>query len=137
MAKKSAPRKAPSGAKPTRKKRARIAQPEHSPIVLVIVIITDPGMVEELVTGLIDLGVDGTLVEAKGLTTLLREEMPIFSGLAQMLPVPSASRILLAATTAPMADKVIELLQWQSGGSARRPIGLVMPLSRTVGLREG
>ncbi len=120
---------------PTRRRAS--AKSPRKPVVLVIVIITDPALVEEIVTGMIDLGVDGTLVEAKGLTALLREEMPIFSGLAQMLPVPSASRVLLAATTEPMAERVIELLQWRGGVGGRRPIGLVLPLSRTVGLREG
>lgn len=108
--------------------------PEARPVLLVILIPT-PAMVAEVVTALIDLGVSGTMVESKGLTALLRDEMPIFSGLASMLPDPAASRLVLSVTTRAQAKAVLGLLE-QFTAAQPRPLAFTLAIDQVVGLRS-
>ena len=59
---------------------------QRDDLVLVVMIVSSPAILDDLVTGLLDIGLAATIVESKGLMALLREEMPIFGGLASMMP---------------------------------------------------
>lgn len=101
---------------------------------LLVVIASNPSVLDELVTALLDIGITGaTVIESKGLGTILREEMPIFAGLASMLPENTASRVLLSVTTRRFADAVIEYMEKELKQS-QRPIVVTVPVDRAMGL---
>ena len=102
--------------------------------VLLVLIIASPGMLDDIVTILLDFGIGGTVVESKGLAAVLRAEMPIFSGLASLLPDSTSSRIIFSMTIRAQAEKALDFL---TEGLSRtgRPIGFIVSLDRVVGLR--
>lgn len=102
--------------------------------VLLVLIIASPGMLDDIVTILLDFGIGGTVVESKGLAAVLRAEMPIFSGLASLLPDSTSSRIIFSMTIRTQAEKALDFLS-QGLGRAGRPIGFIVSLDRVVGLR--
>ncbi len=83
--------------------------------VLLVVLAANNTALEEAVPVLIDLGLATTVLHAKPLSSVLREEIPVFAGLASLLPQAPESRMLLSVTTAGTAAKALKLLS-SSGG---------------------
>ncbi len=110
-----------------------LAADPRSPVLLVL-IVASPGMLDEIVTILLDFGIGGTVVESKGLAAVLRAEMPIFSGLASLLPESTSSRIVFSLATRAQADKALDFIR-EGLNRAQRPIGFILSLDRVVGLR--
>lgn len=101
--------------------------------VLIVMIASSPAALDELITLLLDLGLPGaTVLESKGLGAILRSEMPIFSGLAAMIPEQTGSRVILSAALLKKADQLLDALE--SLPSASRPIAFTTPIHRAVGL---
>jgi len=103
--------------------------------VLLILIIANPASFDDIVTALLDIGISATILQSKGLMAFLREEMPIFSGLASMMPEVTGSRIILSATQTDLAQRVLEMLEEEFSDS-ERPIGLTIGIDSLVGLRR-
>ncbi len=102
--------------------------------VLLIVIASDPTSMDDLLTGLLDIGVTGaTLVESKGMAAALREEMPIFAGLVALLPSSTGSRMLFSITTLEQAREVLHFIETELRADIR-PIAVITPVLGTVGL---
>jgi hypothetical protein len=104
--------------------------------VLLLVIVRDRSVLDELVTALLDLGVAGTMVESEGLMAMVREEMPVFSGLAALIPERTGSRIVVSATTRKLAAGVFEYLA-NEVRERERPIALTVPIEASLGLDGG
>lgn len=101
--------------------------------VLVVMIASTPAMLDDLITSLLDIGMSGaTILESKGMTAILREEIPIFAGLASLLPENTGSRVLLSATTRQQADRIIAYLE-EEMKPADRPIVFTTPIERYLG----
>ena len=106
------------------------------PHVLLVVVASDPGSMDDLLTALLDFGVTGaTLVDSKGMATVLREEMPIFSGLAALLPGATGSRMLFSVTTPETATTVLDYITNEVRADAR-PIAVVVPALSVAGLKR-
>lgn len=104
--------------------------------VLLVVIASDPTAMDDLFTALLDIGITGaTIVESKGMAAVLREEMPIFAGLVALLPGATGSRMLFSVATADQAESVAAFIE-QEQRSESRPIAVVLPILRSVGLRR-
>lgn len=103
--------------------------------VLLILIVTRPEQMDHAVTGLLDVGLAATFVEARGLMALIREEMPVYSGLASLLPDVTGSRMCFSLTTAGAADRVFRFFETELK-PADRPIGFAVPVSRAQGMRS-
>ena len=102
--------------------------------VLLIIVVPGATAFDDLATGLLELGVAGTVLESKGLMTLMREEMPFFGGLAAMLPGSTGSKVVLSLTTRGAAAKVLELIEHEFP-SSERPIACTVAIDASVGLR--
>lgn len=101
--------------------------------VLIVMVASSPAALDELITLLLDLGLPGaTVLESKGLGAILRSEMPIFSGLAAMIPEQTGSRVILSAASVERADELLDALEELPAGS--RPIAFTTPIDRAVGL---
>ncbi len=86
---------------------------------------------EQLVNVFLDAGVPGgTVIESRGLASILREELPIFSGLAALLPAASGSRVLLAIAPAAAADTALRFARQLPASD--RPIIAALPLAGSV-----
>lgn len=97
--------------------------------VLLILIVTRPEQMDHAVTGLLDVGIAATFVEARGLMAIVREEMPVFSGLASLLPDVTGSRMCFSLTTSDAADRVFRFFANELK-PADRPIGFTVPVDR-------
>lgn len=102
--------------------------------VLVLMIVSDPGTLDRLITTLLDIGAPGaTVIESKGMASIIREEMPIFSGLAHLLPERTGSRVLLAAMSTEKADEALTEIE-REFKERDRPIAVVVPIVRMTGI---
>jgi len=108
---------------------------EREAHVLLVVIAANPTSFDDLVTGLLDIGVSATIAQSQGLMAFLREEMPVFSGLASMMPDVTGSRIVFSATTRDLADRVMRFID-EEFEESERPIGVSVPVDRICGLRR-
>ncbi len=107
---------------------------EASALVLVVAILGSQQAVEDVVTGLLDLGMGGTLLESKGLAALLREEMPIFSGLAALLPEASRTRTIMSVTTREKAAALLKVVE-ATAERTQRAVAFVVPVESAVAPR--
>ncbi len=103
--------------------------------VALVMIIPDPQVLDVIVTALVDLGVAATIIESKGLMTLLREEMPIFGGLTAMLPQTSGGKVILSVATAEVSGKVMDFIE-EKMKKGQRPIAFTLPIGELIGLRQ-
>jgi hypothetical protein len=103
--------------------------------VLVVIIAPNTKVFDGVATGLLDLGVAGTVSDVKGLITMVREEMPVFSGLASMLPETLGSKMILSVTSEELSAEVFEMIEMEFKAT-ERPIAFSIPIERSVGIRR-
>ncbi|MGP1347493.1 MAG: hypothetical protein ACTS3F_12625 [Phycisphaerales bacterium] len=101
--------------------------------VLMVMILSKPSVTDDIITALLEFGISATVMQSKGLMALIREEMPIFSGLASLMPEQTGSRVLLSITNNKTAGKVFEFLE-DDLPQADRPIAFTVPIERHAGL---
>jgi len=102
--------------------------------VLLVMIASDHAMFDDLITALLDIGLTGaTVIESRGMGSILREEMPIFAGLAALIPEHTGSRVLISVTTREQAQRVFRFLETELK-VANRPIAVTVPVELAVGL---
>lgn len=101
--------------------------------VLLVLISSDPGQLDSLITALLDIGLTrATVLESKGMSALLREEMPIFAGLASLMPERTGSKVLLAATSRRLAEAVFGYIEDELKPS-QRPVCFTTVIERYAG----
>lgn len=104
--------------------------------VLLVVIASSPEQLDDIITVILDLGIPGaTVIESKGLGAILRQEMPIFAGLASLIPDQTGSRVILSVLPRDRADQFFELIEQEFTGAAR-PIAFTVPIDRVAGLKR-
>lgn len=125
------------GEKPdeNRKSDGEAAPSRETDRVLLGLIIPDPQVLDVIVTALVDQGIAATILESKGLMTLLREEMPIFGGLTAMLPQTSGSKVILSITSPASSKKLMDFIEKRLK-TAQRPIAFTIELSELIGIRQ-
>ncbi|MGA0872480.1 MAG: hypothetical protein ACO3Y3_05380 [Phycisphaerales bacterium] len=103
---------------------------------LLILIARNEASFDPLATGLLDVGITGaTVLDSKGLGAIVREEMPMFAGLAALLPRETGSRMIVSITTTDRIEALRKFLDEMK--PSHRPIGAVLPLTTTLGLPGG
>ena len=109
---------------------------ESADRVLMVMIASNPAMLDDLITALLDIGVTGaTVIETKGMGAILREDMPIFAGLASLIPEHTGSRLVLSLTTSKQAGEVFHYLLEEFEPN-ERPIAFTTPVDRVCGLKR-
>lgn len=104
--------------------------------VLLMAIASSASQLDDLITVVLDLGIPGaTVIESKGLGAILRQEMPIFAGLASMIPDQTGSRLILSVTPRDKAEEFFSLIEREFTG-ANRPIAFSVPIDRVAGLKR-
>lgn len=111
---------------------------ERAPLserVLLVIIVPNTKILDDVATGLLDLGLAGTVLESKGLMMLMREEMPIFGGLASMLPQNTGSKMIFSVAARGGADGALKMIE-REFKQTERPIAFTVPIDRLVGMRQ-
>lgn len=116
MAKKRPTRRSSARSKTTRPtggprpRRAAAAQPGAAPQRQMLLVVLVPGRqeLEEVVTGLLDIGLHATVLEAKGLAALLRDEMPIYASLLESATTKSVNRVIIAVAAEDLAQAALD-----------------------------
>jgi hypothetical protein len=101
------------------------------PRLLILIARTRAGM-DDLITGLLDVGVTGaTIIESRGLGSIVREDMPIFAGLAALIPQHTGSRVVLSLTTTSVIAAMRKFIYDMHPDE--RPIAIVLPVEQAFG----
>lgn len=100
---------------------------------LLVLIARTEDTFEPVLTALIDAGIAGaTVIESRGLGAVIRSELPIFTGLAALLPPDTGGRVLISITSQTSIDTLLRHLQALPVDA--RPVGAVLPLQGVIGL---
>ncbi len=100
---------------------------------LLILIARTEESFDPVVTALLDAGITGaTILESRGLGAIIRSEMPIFAGLAALLPHATGSRVILSVATQSSIDALMRFVGQLP--REQRPIGVTMPATTVLGL---
>ena len=79
---------------------------------LVIIILSQPELVEELLTGFLDIGVPGaTVLESQGMGSIIKKEMPIFAGMASLFSEQTGSRMIMSVMPESVIETLFELVE--------------------------
>lgn len=104
---------------------------------LVVLIARDEASFDPLVNGLLDVGITGaTVLESRGLAAVVREDMPIFAGLAALLPSRTGSKVVLSLLDVDHVAAVRRFVQ-NDLQPHERPIVIVLPVESVEGLSDG
>lgn len=109
------------------------------PTRLLVMVLNDPGRLDEVLSGLLDLGVTGaTIVDAEGMGRILSDEIPLFAGLQAAVPDRPRHAMVLSVVAERLVDPVIEYVQEVLGDLATPATGIVfvLPVERVVGLKS-
>ncbi len=102
---------------------------------LLMMIARDEAAFDEIVTGMLDTGLEGaTIVDSKGIGAILRRDMPIFAGLAALLPQHTGSRMIFSLTTLNRIEAMRRFVQEMHPD--HQPILVVLPVETVFGLRD-
>lgn len=105
---------------------------------LLIAVINHEEKVEEVLAGLLELGVTGaTLLNSEGMGRLLSHEIPLFAGLAALSHGSRPrNQTLFTVLHDDKVDAVLALLQEVSGGldSPATGIAFTVPVTRVLGM---
>lgn len=100
---------------------------------LVVLVVRSAESFDPLINALLDAGMRGaTIVDSRGLAAVLRQEMPIFAGLAALLPQTTGSRMIVSIAACESVDALMRFIDEMPEDV--RPVGAVVPIERTIGL---
>ncbi len=104
---------------------------------LLLCIVKDDDIVEDILTGFLELGIGGaTVLSAKGMAEIISAQIPLFAGFKDVFQAGGSSRIILAAVHVNMIDKARELIRHQIQPDSGPPSGISfsLPILTEIGL---
>ena len=109
-----------------------------APTRLLVAVINDPGKLDEILSGFLELGVTGaTVINSEGMGHLLSHDIPIFAGLQTLISGSRPqNRTIFSVVPEALVDPVVALLQEACGNLTSPATGIVfvLPVDRVVGL---
>lgn len=107
---------------------------------LMLIILDRAELVDELLTGFLDVGVPGaTVLESRGMGSIIRQDMPMFAGLASLFPDHTGSRVILSVMPLSVIDDVFKLVEEVVGqlDQANSAVCVTLPVDEFRGIRSG
>ena len=105
---------------------------------LLVCIVRSHRLVEEVLTGYLDVGIHGaTVIDAKGMAEILTTQVPIFAGFKSLFPVGGGHTYVILSVVEPdLIDKGVRLVEEVIGDFDEPGAGILftIPLSRVMGL---
>lgn len=81
-----------------------------------VIILDQPSLMDDIISGFLDLGVPGaTIMESKGMGQIIRQDMPMFAGLAGLFSESTGSRVIMSVMTKELVDSVYKLIEELAG----------------------
>lgn len=85
------------------------------------------------VSALLDAGAKGsTVIEGRGLSSVLSNDFPVFAALSALLPPTVRSRVIVTVTTSTIAESFGRFIRQLP--SDEQPIVAVLPISSLIGI---
>jgi nitrogen regulatory protein PII len=112
---------------------------QNQPQKLFLIVLDRPELVDEILTGFLDIGVPGaTVVESRGMGSIIRQEMPMFAGLASLFAENTGSRIIFSVMPDPLVEKVFELVEEVVGALEKEnsAVCITVPVDQFRGIRR-
>jgi len=106
---------------------------------LMVIILGQPQLVDEVITGFLDLGVTGaTVIDSRGMGQIIRQDMPIFAGLASLFPVTTGSRVVLSVMPTELVDSVFKMVEEIAGqvSESNSSVCFTVPVDEFRGIRH-
>jgi len=104
---------------------------------LLVVVMNDPDRLDDILSGLLDLGVTGaTIFESEGMGRILPPDTPVFAGLRAAVRDRPRNTTLFSVIEEHREDVVLERVQAVLGDLTGPSTGIafVLPVERVVGL---
>ncbi|MHC4995083.1 MAG: hypothetical protein ACYTGQ_08530 [Planctomycetota bacterium] len=87
---------------------------------LFVIILDEPQLIDEILTGFLDIGVrGGTVIESRGMGQIIRQDMPVFAGLASLFGETTGSRMIFSVMPESLVKPVYELVEEVVGALER------------------
>lgn len=107
---------------------------------LLVCIVMDHHQVEEILTGFLELGIRGaTVLDGRGMGSILSNEVPIFAGFQSLFPGSTAGTYaILSVLAEPQVEEAIRLADEVCGDFSKPGTGFLftVPVKRMKGLAE-
>ena len=107
---------------------------------LLVIVIHDPKRLDEVLTGLLDLGVTGaTILDSEGMGRILSDDIPVFGGFQAAILDRPRNATILSVVEESSVDAVVAHVQQVLGDLSAPATGIVfvLPVERVVGLAPG
>ena len=79
---------------------------------VLIIILDQPSLMDDIISGFLDLGVPGaTILESKGMGQIIRQDMPMFAGLAGLFSENTGSRVIMSVMSKDIVEDVYKLIE--------------------------
>lgn len=105
---------------------------------LLVCIVKDHHLVEEILTGFLELGIRGaTVLDGRGMGQILSTQVPIFAGFKSLFPGGSTGTYVILSVVQPEAvDEAMQLAEEICGDFTRAGTGVVfsLPVLRVRGM---
>ncbi len=112
----------------------------EAPHELLVCVVMDHHQVEEILTGFVELGVRGaTVIDSRGMGSILGNEVPIFAGFRTLFPGGGAGTYaILSVVSEEQVDDAISMADEVCGDLDRPGTGFIftVPVGRMKGLAE-
>jgi nitrogen regulatory protein PII len=108
---------------------------------LVVIILNHPENLEDVLEGLLEIGVSGaTVIDSVGMGRILSHDVPIFAGLRKIFPSLSPdNKTILIVTQETLINDIMAVAE-ETCGSLDQPgagLAFVIPIDFVKGLRPG
>jgi nitrogen regulatory protein PII len=106
---------------------------------LLVIILDEPQAVDDILSGFLELGVPGgTVVESRGMGQIIRQEMPVFAGLASLFPEHSGNRMIFSVVSESVLEQVFQLVEEVAAqiGQAGAAVCFTLPVEQFRHIRH-
>lgn len=102
---------------------------------LVVVLVQHGQSFEAVINSVLDAGIsDAAVADSQSLGSIMRRDMPIFAGLAALLPRAEGSRLITCLVPKEAASRLMTYLRELPKDD--RPIAAVLPVEQSLGLES-
>lgn len=116
-----------------------MAEQETPSMRLFMIILDQPQLIDDLLTGFLDIGVPGaTVVESQGMGQIARNDMPVFAGLAGLFGESTGSRVIFSVMPESLVQSVFDLVEQVVGAmdGTSTAFCVTLPVDRFEGFRS-
>jgi len=109
------------------------------PTKLFVIILDQPQLIDELLTGFLDIGVRGaTVIESRGMGAIVRQDMPVFAGLADLFGEQTGSRMIFSVMPESLVERVMQLVEEVTGhlDQPNSAVCFTLPVEQFRGIRH-